>query len=203
MARPSTPILSRDQIAAAALGQIDETGALSLPRLAATLSVSVSSIYHHFAGGREDVIEGIRALLTTEWADPPDQDLDWQEYAEQWAHRYRAAMARHPRVVPLLTLQTVSAPETVAGYEALAAVLRRAGFADQDLVHAVSVLDCFILGSALDASAPLDVWADTGDPDSALGAAIAATRAQPGDRSRRSFEIGLRILLAGLAAFIR
>jgi hypothetical protein len=136
-------------------------------------------------------------------AEPLDPATDWREYTEQWAHRYRSAMAGHPHVVPLLTLQTVSAPETLAGYEALARVLRTAGFAAEDLLHVVSVLDSFILGSALDAGAPLDVWADSGDPDSALGAAIAATRAQPDDRSLRSFEIGLRILLTGLAGLIR
>jgi AcrR family transcriptional regulator len=200
--RPSVPLLSRDQIAAAALSQIDETGALSLPKLAATLNVSVSSIYHHFANGREAVIEGIRGLLSRE-VDPLDQNMGWREYTEQWAHRYRSAMARHPHVVPLLTLQTVSAPETLAGYEALATVLRQAGFAAEDLLHVVSILDCFILGSALDASAPLDVWADSGDPESALSAAIAVTRAQPGDRSQRSFEMGLRILLTGLDELIR
>ncbi|MFI6497858.1 TetR/AcrR family transcriptional regulator C-terminal domain-containing protein [Nonomuraea typhae] len=203
MPRPNVPLLSREQIAAAALSQIDETGALSLPRLAATLNVSVSSIYHHFAKGREEVIEGIRALLTREITEPLDQNLSWREYTEQWAHRYRSAFARHPHAVPLLTLQTVSSPEAVASYDALAKVLRQAGFAAEDLLHVVSVLDCFILGSALDASAPLDVWADSGDPASALSAAITATRAQPGDRSQRSFEVGLRILLAGLADLIR
>ncbi|MGI5289701.1 TetR/AcrR family transcriptional regulator [Nonomuraea polychroma] len=201
--RPHAPLLSRDQITAAALRQIDETGALSLPKLAATLNVSVSSIYHHFPSGREEVIEGIRGLLTREMAEPLDQTMDWREYTEQWARRYRSAFARHPHVVPLLTLQTVTAPETLAAYESLATVLRRAGFADEDLLHVVSVLDCFILGSALDASAPLDVWADSGDPESALSAAITATRTQPGDRSERSFEIGLRILLTGLADLIQ
>ncbi|SHN47518.1 TetR/AcrR family transcriptional regulator C-terminal domain-containing protein [Cryptosporangium aurantiacum] len=203
MPRPSVPLLSRDQIAIAALAQLDESGTLTLPKLASGLNVSVSSIYHHFAGGREEIIERIRGLLTGEWPSPLDEDLDWRDYAEQWAHGYRAAMARHPHVVPLLTLQTVSAPETLASYEALARVLRRAGFADEDLLHAVSVLDCFILGSALDASAPLDVWADSGDPGSALRAAIAVTRTQPGDRSLRSFELGLHALLAGLAELLR
>ncbi|GAA3389174.1 TetR/AcrR family transcriptional regulator C-terminal domain-containing protein [Cryptosporangium minutisporangium] len=202
MPRPSVPLLSRDQIAAAALAQIDETGTLTLPKLATTLNVSVSSIYHHFAGGREAVIEGIRGLLSRDFEGPFDETAGWRAYTEEWARRYRATMARHPGVVPLLTAQTVTAPETLASYEALADVLSRAGFADEDLLHAVSVLDCFILGSALDAAAPMDVWADSGNPESALSAAIAATRSQPGDRSQRSFEIGLNSLLAGLAQLV-
>jgi hypothetical protein len=127
--RPVAPLLSREQIASAALGLIDEAGTFTLPGLAA---------------------------------------------------------------------QTVSDERTLATYEALARVLRDAGFRDEELLHAVTILDCFILGSALDAAAPLDVWADSDDPESALGAAIRTARAEPERRSERSFEIGLRIILAGL-----
>jgi len=123
----------------------------------------------------------------------------WQDFARRWARRYRETMAAHPHVVPLLTAQTVSHPATLASYEALAQVLRRGRFGDEDLLHAVTVLDCFVLGSALDAGAPLDVWADTGEEDSALASAVRATRARPGDRSLRSFETGLENLLTGLA----
>ncbi|WP_369056358.1 TetR/AcrR family transcriptional regulator C-terminal domain-containing protein [Kineococcus terrestris] len=200
MPRPTTPLLSRARILAAALELVDTTGTFTTPKLAARLSVSTSSLYHHVPGGREEVVEGLRGLLC-EGALPaaaaPGEG--WREFAGRWARGYRAAMAAHPRVVPLLTAQTVSDPATLAGYEALARVLHADGFADEDLLHAVTVLDCLVLGSALDAGAPVDVWADSGDPASALSRAIGATRAQPGDRSQRSFEIGLESVLDGLA----
>ncbi|GAA4973390.1 TetR/AcrR family transcriptional regulator C-terminal domain-containing protein [Kineococcus glutinatus] len=201
MARPTTPLLSRQQILTAALELLDETGSFTLPRLAARLGVSASSIYHHVKGGREEIVEGIRGLLT-DGAMPAEDDgePDWQEFARRWARGYRAAMAAHPHVIALLTAQTVSDPLTLASYEALAQVLQRSGFGEEELLHAVTVLDCFVLGSALDAGAPLDVWADAGDPASAMSRAIAATRTRPGDRSARSFELGLRILLTGLDA---
>ncbi|MEV6342983.1 TetR/AcrR family transcriptional regulator [Actinoplanes sp. NPDC051851] len=199
MPRPTVPLLSREQIAAAALTLIDETGTFTLPGLAKALGVSASSIYHHFPGGREAIIEAIRGLLAGESLRADPGAADWRETTVAWARAYRASFARHPRVVPMMTAQTVSDPLTLAGYESLARVLRGAGFRDEDLLHAVTILDCFILGSALDAGAPLDVWAASDDPDSVLGSAIHASRALPGDRSQGSFEIGLRILLTGLA----
>ncbi|ABS02320.1 AcrR family transcriptional regulator [Kineococcus radiotolerans] len=200
MARPTTPLLAREQVLRAALAQIDATGSLALPRLARDLGVGTSSLYHHFRGGREEVVEGIRGLLSTDAM--PTQRLpgeDWRAFTRRWATDYRTAYAAHPAAVPLLTAQTVSHPATLASYEVLADVLHEAGFGDEDLLHAVTVLDCFVLGSALDAGAPVEVWADTGAPGSTLSRAIAATRAQPGDRSRRSFELGLEGLLRGLA----
>ncbi|NAZ75595.1 TetR family transcriptional regulator [Kineococcus sp. T13] len=199
MARPTTPLLSRGQIFAAALAQVDATGALALPRLARDLGVSTSSLYHHVKGGREEVVEGIRGLLT-EGSMPTSrhEDEGWREFTHRWAVQYRAAFAAHPAAVPLMTAQTVAHPATLASYELLAEVLHEAGFGDEEVLHAVTVLDCFVLGSALDAGAPVDVWADTGRPGSTLSRAVRATQLQPGDRSLRSFQLGLRSLLAGL-----
>lgn len=203
MARPTTPLLSREAILRAALDQIDATGTLGLPRLARDLNVSTSSLYHHFKGGREEVVEGIRGLLSAEGM--PDRRWPhegWREFTRRWAAQYRAAFAAHPAAVPLLTGQTVSHPATLASYETLADVLHEAGFDDEELLHAVTVLDCFVLGSALDAGAPVDVWADNGPQTSRLSRAIRATRAQPGDRSERSFRLGLESLLTGLEQLV-
>ncbi|BCY07849.1 TetR/AcrR family transcriptional regulator [Actinoplanes sp. L3-i22] len=200
--RPTTPLLSREQIAGAALTLVDEAGTFTLPSLAKVLGVSASSIYHHFPGGREAIIEAIRGLLAGEVLVVDAGRTDWRQAAADWAQDYRASFALHPKVVPLLTAQTVTDPRTLAGYEGLARVLRDAGFGAENLLHAVTILDCFILGSALDAGAPIDVWAASPDPESALGAAIRVSRARAGDRSARSFEIGLRILLAGLASLV-
>ena len=202
MPRPPAPLLSREQIAAAALGLIDGTGTFTLPGLARELGVSPSSIYHHFPGGREAIVEAIRGLLAGTGLPVRADAGDWRAFATAWARAYRASFARHPRVVPFLTAQTVRDPAVLAGYETLARVLRSAGCRDEDLLHAVTILDCFICGSALDAGAPLDVWAASPDADSALGTAIRAGLSQPAERSRRSFEIGLRIIVNGLGEII-
>lgn len=199
MVRPTTPLLSREQILRAALELLDETGTLGLPKLAKALSVSTSSLYHHVPGGREEVLEGVRGILSAAGmpttAEPGEA---WQEFTRRWATGYRAAYAAHPAVVPLLTAQTVTHPLTLASYETLAEVLHAAGFSDAELLHAITVLDDFVLGSALDAGAPVQVWTDPEREDSALSRAIRATSAQPGDRSARAFAWGLDVLLAGL-----
>ncbi|MEZ0491143.1 TetR/AcrR family transcriptional regulator C-terminal domain-containing protein [Kineococcus sp. TBRC 1896] len=199
MARPSTPLLSREQILRAALDLLDRTGELGLPRLARQLDVGTSSLYHHFKGGREELVEGLRGLLT-EGSMPtgPGQGEGWQDFTRRWARGYRAAFVAHPAAVPLMTAQTVTHPSTLASYETLAQVLHDAGFDDEELLHAVTVLDNFVLGSALDACAPVEVWADSGRPGSPLSRAIRATKAQPGDRSERAFHLGLESLLTGL-----
>jgi AcrR family transcriptional regulator len=196
--RPVVPLLSREQIAAAALALIDDTGTFTLPGLAKALNVRPSSIYHHLPGGREEIIEAIRGLLAAEGLPAGEPERDWQTFVDRWSREFRRSFARHPNAVPLLTGQTVTDPLTLSGYEQLARVLRDAGFHDEALLHAVTILDSYIIGSALDAAAPLSVWADSPDPESALGAAIRVARANPEKRSERSFEIGLRIILDGL-----
>lgn len=199
MARPTTPLLSREKLFAAALAQVDATGSFSLPRLASELGVSTSSLYHHVPGGRTEIVEGVRALVSRPFAVLRAADGEpWAQFAQRWARAHRRSMAAHPRVVPLLAAQTVTSSEVLAGYEALAEVLERAGADGRAVVHAITVLDCLVLGSALDAGAPVEVWADGGATTPAMGRALRAAAALAGDRSEESFELGLSSVLTGL-----
>lgn len=207
MARPTTPLLSREKVFAAALAVVDATGSFSLPRLAAELGVTTSSLYHHVPGGRTEIVEGVRALVSRPFAVlHADDDEHWRHFAARWARAYRASMAEHPRVVPLLAAQTVASPEVLAGYEALAAALERAGATGPAVVHLITVLDCLVLGSALDAGAPVEVWADGGEAAPALRRSLRAADEAHGqdgaDRSTASFELGLAALLSGLGTVL-
>jgi AcrR family transcriptional regulator len=103
MPRPSTPILSRDRIRAAALAIIDRDGlpGLSMRRLAAELSVQAPSLYSHFATKDElldDVCDHIMAAVdVSDFAGE-----DWQKGVRTWARSYRAALGAHPNIVPFL-----------------------------------------------------------------------------------------------------
>jgi AcrR family transcriptional regulator len=199
VARPTSPLLSRGGILSAALDLVDADGDFTMPRLARALGVSASSLYHHVPGGRSDVVEGLRALVCTGRMPVERAGAEgWRAFAERWARGYRGAMAAHPHVVPLLTAQTVSDPEVLASYEALVDVLVQDGFDDATALHVVAVLDCFVLGSALDAGAPAQVWDDDAERRPHLSRAVGAARARPGDRSAASFELGLASLLTGL-----
>ncbi|TNM67083.1 TetR/AcrR family transcriptional regulator [Streptomyces sp. NP160] len=201
MARPTSPLLSRGGILTAALDLVDADGDFTMPRLARALGVSTSSLYHHVPGGRSDVVEGLRGLVCD--GRMPTERTDgegWRAFADRWARGYRGAMAAHPHVVPLLTAQTVSDPGVLASYEALVDVLAQDGFDDAAALHVVAVLDCFVLGSALDAGAPAQVWDDDAERRPRLSRAVSAARSQPGDRSGATFELGLTSLLTGLEA---
>lgn len=207
MARPTTPLLSLEKITGAALELVDTTGELTMAQLARALGVRPSSLYHHVAG-REAIIEAVRAAVFTEQHLDLDADAgtnggtNGEQPVEESLHRllhgYRDAFARHPRLIPVLTAHTVAAPEVLAIYSTLATLLARWGVPDEHLLDAVTILDCFVIGAALDVTAPEQVWAPSGAESPALSRALAAAP-QGRDRADQSFELGLRVVLGGLA----
>jgi carbon-monoxide dehydrogenase medium subunit len=60
--RPSTPLLSREAIAAAAVGVVDRTGEFTIAQVADALGVRPSSLYNHLSS-KGEIVEAI--LLDT------------------------------------------------------------------------------------------------------------------------------------------
>jgi hypothetical protein len=123
-----------------------------------------------------------------------------------WLRRYRDAFAAHPNLIPLLTGQTVTDPGVLAAYEQVTGMLLRGGFAQDEVVLWLSVVDNFTLGSALDLAAPDDVWlpsapagADT--PTPRMDAAVRAA-ARGRERADAAFELGLTALVTGMQAHL-
>lgn len=195
MARPHQAILSRALIFRTALQLIDRTGRFTVPEVAAKLGVSASSLYHHVTG-RAEIVEGIRGLISTEFAQPVLTG-PWPAAVTTWARSYRDAFAAHPAAIPLLVGQTVSDPGTLAQYDTIAALLETAGLSADDILRAITVLDTLCLGAALDLTAPVVIWA--AGEDSALTRALAG--ATPGvDQSRRAFEFQLELIVGSLVS---
>ena len=201
MARPTTPLLSLEKITGAALELVDTTGELTMAQLARALGVRPSSLYHHVAG-REAIIEAVRAAVFTEQrldlGPGSNDEQPVEESLHRLLHGYRDAFARHPRLIPVLTAHTVAAPEVLAIYSTLATLLARWGVPDEHLLDAVTILDCFVIGAALDVTAPEQVWAPSGAESAELSRALAAAP-QGRARADQSFELGLRVVLGGLA----
>ncbi|MFE0021079.1 TetR/AcrR family transcriptional regulator [Amycolatopsis sp. NPDC059021] len=175
MARPKQALISRDGILRAALRLVDEHGpdALSTNRIAAELGVKGPSLYNHVSG-RDEIIEGLRELLTADM-DLAAADLrPWTLACDRVARSYRASFAAHPHVVPLLTAQPVRSPTVLAAYDKVFAVLREAGWPEDDLVPVVRAIEYLVIGSVHDQA--------TGLPDDA----------------ERAFDIGLSALIDGL-----
>ncbi|MHC6219202.1 TetR/AcrR family transcriptional regulator C-terminal domain-containing protein [Arthrobacter sp. MMS24-S77] len=200
MARPLKPLISIDAVVTAALELIDETGDFSLPKLAARIGVSQSSIYNHVSG-REEILELVRGRITEGDSSPLDLPLDgdatWEDVLRSEIRTYRENFARHPRTAPLLVMQTVRNAHVIALYERMASVLEEAGFRGADVASALAMIDSFAIGAALDLAAPGNVWDVAPGTDSALGRAVEGA-SELADRAGTAFEFGLEVLIDGL-----
>ncbi|MBN9176067.1 MAG: TetR/AcrR family transcriptional regulator C-terminal domain-containing protein [Microbacterium sp.] len=195
MVRPLKPKLSRPAIASAAIAAVDADGDFTIEQLASKLGVAASSLYNHVSG-RADIVELMRDELFADTTNVPDLG-SWELTLTAFVGRYRAALGRHPRVIPLLIGNTLAGPTTTAFYQALATILRHAGFDDAQLLDAVTTVDVFALGAGLDLSTPEDMWRPERFPPGPMQDALMAGTASPG-RSDRAFDFGLAVMVAGL-----
>ncbi|MBJ8338639.1 TetR/AcrR family transcriptional regulator C-terminal domain-containing protein [Antrihabitans sp. YC3-6] len=198
MPRPSQPILSAGIITDAALRAVDSTGDFTMPGIAAKLSVRPSSLYNHVSG-RAEIIELMRSRAMAEITVASEEDENWSDTVARLAREYRRSYAKHPRLIPILTSQTVRTGVAFAMYNALAQAFSDGGFAPAQVLAAITTLDSFVLGSALDLAAPEEVWADVPDANDAMRAALATSTPNP-ERADAAFEFGLRTLVAGWLA---
>lgn len=201
MPRPRSIQLSVESIVEAALKLVDETGDFSFPRIARELGVSQSSLYNRIES-REHIIELLRAHLFSSLPAKPIADKSWQDAARILVRSYRDRFAQHPHLVPMLVTQTVRAPEVMGMYEDLALTLERSGLPAGRIGAAISTIDYFALGAALDASAPAEVWDVSREQFPALTRAVTCTDAG-GDRAADAFEFGLEILIAGIETQVK
>ncbi|GII94605.1 TetR/AcrR family transcriptional regulator [Sinosporangium siamense] len=204
--RPVKPVLTREVITRAALTLIRESGAegFSLAALGQKLGVRPSSFYNHVTG-RDDILAGVRELVTHSIDATMFSRLPWDEAVVRWAHGYRTAFAAHPTTITLLaTLPVTGALRTLRMYDQVASGLERGGWPTPMVIPVVVAVESFILGSALDVVAPPDMF-DSGPlacevPTFAVAvhARDAAARERGVSPADLAFEIGLHSLVAGL-----
>lgn len=102
MGRPSSPLVIKQDALEAALAIIDADGleAFSVRRLADELGVTGPSIYHHFGSKAELIAQVAELALSSAW-EPRGEGDSWQDWLRASAHALRAALVRHPALVPL------------------------------------------------------------------------------------------------------
>ncbi|MGX9671741.1 TetR/AcrR family transcriptional regulator [Mycobacterium sp. HM-7] len=198
MGRPSKPLLSTDRIAGAAMDLVNRTGGFTVPELARALKVSPSSLYNHVAG-REQIVELLRERAMSDVALPADDpQRPWTDVVADIMRSYRQSYARYPRLIPLLTAHAVNSDHALTMYNVLAVAFSRAGFDPADTLRAITLIDSFVLGSALDVAAPDEPWQAGSEVAPAFAAALATGSSKP-ERADDAFEFGLTVLLRGLA----
>ncbi|MEV6206713.1 TetR/AcrR family transcriptional regulator [Kitasatospora sp. NPDC051914] len=202
MARPRTPLLSRERIVAAALALVDADGldALSTRRLATELSVSGPSLYNHFAT-KDDlldaVVDSVMGEVDLSMFDAPD---DWRAALRDWARSYRAALAAHPNVVPVLAQGPGRRPNALRLADAVFGCLVDAGWPRGQATRIGALMRYFITGSALGSFAggfPEDAAVYAADYPHLGEAHLLAEHRRSIDEG--AFETGLEALLDGLA----
>lgn len=198
MGRPPVPLLSTDRIASVALELVNSSGGFTIPELARRLGVSPSSLYNHVSG-RDQIVELLRERAMSAVTLPDtDTDRPWTEVVADIMRSYRHSFARYPRLIPLLTIHAVNSTQAFVMYNAVAVTLDRAGFSATDTLRAITLIDNFVLGSALDLAAPDEPWTAGADVGPELAAALRTGAPKP-MRADDAFEWGLAVLLRGLA----
>ncbi|MER7844592.1 TetR/AcrR family transcriptional regulator [Kitasatospora sp. NPDC096077] len=203
MARPRTPLLSRERIVAAALRLIDDEGseALSTRRLAAELSVSGPSLYNHFATKDElldAVVDSVIGEVDLSMFD--GRDTPWPQALRDWARSYRAALAAHPNIVPVLAQGPGRRPNALRLADAVFGHLVDAGWPRGQATRIGALMRYFVTGSAL-ASFAAGFPADAEVYDAADYPHLGEAHRLAGHRGtvdEGAFETGLEALLDGL-----
>jgi TetR/AcrR family transcriptional regulator, tetracycline repressor protein len=150
MGRPTTPLISRDRCAQAALAIIDEEGldALSLEKLAKVLGVRAPSLYHHFQD-KAEILASVARLVVLETPVPPEPPVEaWEEWLVEMCVGFRDAILKHPRAAPLL-LQFYPRQFMLSSYERASRFLGKVGIPLELHVLIIEGLDKLTLGSAL------------------------------------------------------
>ena len=118
MARPSKPLISRENAVEAALAVIDEHGVagFGLNAVAQRLGVKAPSLYHHFAS-KEDLLSEVALSLLIEGELPAfAPDPDWIEQIVRISVSSWRSVLLHPRAAVLL-LQFMPMSLMMGAYE--------------------------------------------------------------------------------------
>jgi AcrR family transcriptional regulator len=202
--------LSRERVLRAALVLADARGidSLSMRRLGEELGVEAMSLYNHVAN-KDDILDGIVDLVFSEIAVPSGRG-DWKPAMRRRAISAHEALLRHPWAPNLMQSRTKPGPATLRHHDSVLGSLRTAGFTLVMAAHAVSVIDGYIYGFALQqinlplqsreqvAEVGQDILRQMAGDYPYLAEMITKHAMKPGYDYSKEFEFGLDLILDGL-----
>ncbi|GED90726.1 TetR/AcrR family transcriptional regulator [Streptomyces sp. 6-11-2] len=210
-AQPTRETLTRQRVLRTAVELADTGGleTLSMRKLGEAVGVEAMSLYNHVAN-KEDLLDGMVDLVFGEVELPAPGD-DWRQAMRQRAVSMRHVLSRHRWAIGLMESRSNPGPATLRHHDAVLGCLRQGGFSLTLTAHAVSVLDSFIYGFALqEKTLPFDTSDETaelaesimsGFGDGAypyLTEIATAYVMRPGYAYGDEFEFGLDLILNGL-----
>jgi len=200
MARPRSPLLSRERIVSAALALLDAEGlpALSTRRLATELGVSGPSLYNHF-NAKDALLEAVADSVIAQVDISALCDRPWPEALRTWAASYRATLAAHPNLVPVIAHGPGRRAHALRMADAVHGALVGAGWPPREATRIGALMRFFVTGAALGSFAAGFV----DDPELYQADYPHLTdahrlHAHRNEVDRAAFETGLDALIAGL-----
>ncbi len=208
-AKPRAP-LSRERVLRATLVLVDLGGieSLTMRRLGQELQVEAMSLYNHVAN-KDDILDGIVDLVFSEIALPSDRS-DWKTAMRGRAISAREALLHHPWAASLMHSRTNPGPAQLRHHDSVLGSLRGAGFTLVMAAHAVSVIDGYIYGFALQqlnipirtpeqvAQVAENILRQLAAEYPHLAEMITEHAMKPGYDYSEEFEFGLDLILDGL-----
>jgi len=123
------------------------TAELTMRKLAKELGVEAMSLYNHVAN-KGDLLDGMIDLVFSE-IEPPAAGGDWKAELRKRAISTRAALLRHRWAVGEMEGRGTHGPSNLKAHDAVLGCLRAAGFSVERTVSAMSMLDAYMYGYAL------------------------------------------------------
>jgi TetR/AcrR family transcriptional regulator, tetracycline repressor protein len=224
---PARVPLSRERVVDAAFTVLDRQGldGLSMRQVAAELGVTVSALYAHVSS-KDDLLELMYTRLFDGF-EPPEPDPErWRDQVRDYARSGRKRLLSHRDMARISMAHVPFTAELLPHVEALLAIFRTAGLPDRIAAEAGDLISTYIDGFVLEEGMWRDRAARHGGDGSSPGrpdwremagemrdyfASLPAAdfphlRALAGlivsDSSDERFDIGLEIILRGLASYL-
>jgi AcrR family transcriptional regulator len=143
------PGLTRARVLLCAIELADRIGldALTMRRLGEELGVEAMSIYGHVAN-KDDLLNRMVDEVFAE-IDLPSTSGPWRPALRQRSVSFREALRRHPWAVERKGSGTNPGPATLRHHDQVLGTLLNGGFSLELTAHAISALDSYIYGFAL------------------------------------------------------
>jgi AcrR family transcriptional regulator len=194
----------------AAMVLADKRGleALTMRNLGQELGVEAMSLYNHVAN-KDDIIDGIVDLVFSEIALPSARS-HWKAAMRGRAISAHEALLRHSWAPSLMQSRTRPGPATLRHHDSVLGSLRNAGFTLVMAAHAVSVIDGYVYGFALQqinlplqsreqvAEVGQNILLQLAGEYPHLAEMITDHAMKPGYDYAEEFEFGLDLILDGL-----
>ena len=165
------------------------TGDFTMPGLAQRLKVRPSSLYNHVSG-RAEIVELVRAQMMSQINLMVPRMRRGPRWWGHWRASIGAATPGTP-VHPAVHRTHGRGGGGVRDVQRAGLGVRGRGYPPEQILHAITAVDSFVLGSALDLAAPEVVWESGPEANDAMRAALATSVPNP-ERADAAFEFGAR-----------